>query len=643
MTPERWAEIRQIFEGALERAPKDRAAYLRVVCAGDDTMRREAESLLASHEDASGFLAKPAADLGYTLHYSGEESGEYPTGFRAGPYQLEKRIGRGGMGSVWLATGPEGASVGNSQKVAVKLVKRGMDTAEILRRFRMERQVLASLDHPNIARLIDGGSTPEGLPYLAMEYVAGTPIDQFCESRANTISDRLKLFRDVCAAVQYAHQNLVVHRDIKTGNILVTEAGVVKLLDFGIAKLLRTDLSTLEMAQTRPELRPMTLDYASPEQVRGETITTSTDVYSLGVLLYKLLTGRMPYGLTTRAPDAVRRAILETEPRRPSAVILTDESHAIPQATQKMEVAAQKTKVATQETRAIARKRLKKKLSGDLDMIILKALRKEPQRRYVSVEQLSEDIRRYLEGRPVIARIDTPGYRFAKFVRRNALGVAAAIALVGVLLGSAIFFAYREREDKRRFEAATIALERQLLRADLEIGGAGAVRNAYDLANAIWRAHPEQAESRRDLAKAAVQMGEIATDPNTAAKYFSEALARFDSLPRQGRDSDLDRAMESVAAKIGGIELERGNLLAALSNYSRALQIADGIAAMEGANQSEATRLALAAANSDVGEVLLRNGARAEGMAKLRKAVGIYRELGHDDRAGALEEKLRTQ
>jgi len=197
VTPERWAQIRQIFEGAIERAPRDRAAYLRVVCARDDEMRREVESLLASHDDASDFLAKPAADLGHTLHYSGDESGEYPTGFRAGPYQLEKRIGRGGMGSVWLAS-----SSGNGAKVAIKLVKRGMDTSEILRRFRMERQVLASLNHPNIARLIDGGSTPEGMPYLAMEYVEGTPIDQFCESRASAITERLKLFIEVCAAVQ---------------------------------------------------------------------------------------------------------------------------------------------------------------------------------------------------------------------------------------------------------------------------------------------------------------------------------------------------------------------------------------------------------------------------------------------------------
>lgn len=595
-------------------------------------MRREVESLLASHDDASGFLAKPAVDLGYTLHYSGEETAEYPAGFRAGPYQLEKRIGRGGMGSVWLA-----CPIGSSQKVAVKLVRRGMDTSEILRRFRMERKVLASLDHPNIARLIDGGSTPEGMPYLAMEYVEGTPIDQFCESRASAITDRLKLFRDVCAAVQFAHQNLVVHRDIKTGNILVTEAGVVKLLDFGIAKLLRTDLSTLEMAQTRPELRPMTLDYASPEQVRGEAITTSTDVYSLGVLLYRLLTGTMPYGVSTRDPEAIRKAILETEPRRPSAVILTDSTHAIPQATQKIEV-------PTAETRAIARKRLRKKLSGDLDMIILKALRKEPQKRYLSVEQFSEDIRRHLEGRPVIARIDTPGYRFTKFVRRNLAGVGAAAALVGVLAGSTIFFAYREREERRRFEESTVALQRQLLRADLEIGGAQRVRDAYSLASAILRAYPNADDARFDAAQAAEKMGDLAADQNSA-KYYGEALAQIEALSRHAGHGDarVEKAMGSVASKIGAIEMERGNLLAALSNFSRALQIAEGIAVGEGANASEETRLSVAAANAQVGEVLLRNGARDEGAAKLKKAMGIYRELGKNDRAGALEAELRRQ
>lgn len=628
MTPERWAQIRQIFDGALERAPRDRAAYLRVVCARDDEMRREVESLLASHDEASGFLAKPVADLGYTLHYSGEESGEYPAGFRAGPYQLEKRIGRGGMGSVWLASRGPGA------KVAVKLVKRGMDTSEILRRFRTERQVLASLNHPNIARLIDGGSTPDGMPFLAMEYVEGTPIDQFCEKRASAITDRLKLFLDVCAAVQYAHQNLVVHRDIKTANILVTSDGVVKLLDFGIAKLLRTDLSTLEMAQTRPELRPMTLDYASPEQVRGEAITTSTDVYSLGALLYKLLTGKMPYGAVGRSPEAIRKAILETEPRRPSAVILADDSNAIPQATQKMEV-------AKEETRAIARRRLKKKLSGDLDMIILKALRKEPARRYHSVEQFAGDVRRYLEGRPVIARSDTPGYRMGKFVQRNAVGVAGAVALIVMLVGSAIFFAYREDQDEKRFEESTVTLERQLLRADLEIGSDGRVREAYNLASSISKARPEEFEAKRDLAQAAFKMGQIAPESSVAAKYYGESLAQFDSVAQGKRhDAAIERGLSAAAEKVGAIELTRGNLLAALSNFSKALQSAEEVASTEGANASVETRMAVADTNAEMGDVLMRNGARAEGVAKLKKALGIYRELGKEDRAEAVEGKL---
>jgi hypothetical protein len=345
----------------------------------------------------------------------------------------------------------------------------------------------------------------------------------------------------------------------------------------------------------------------------------------------------MPYGLTTRSPDAIRQAILETEPRRPSSVIIVDDSHAIPQATQKIEV-------AMAETRSLARKRLKKKLSGDLDTIILKALRKEPQKRYLSVEQLAGDVRRYLEGRPVTARIDTPGYRWKKFVRRNAAGVAAAISLVGILLGSTIFFAQREKEDKRRFEEASIALERRLLRADLEIGGAERGEEAYLLASAIWRARPDQLESRRDLAQAALKMGDAAADRNAAARYYSEALAQFDVLAQQAghRDADAEMALGSVASKIGAIEQERGNLLAALSNFSRSLMIAEGLAAMEGPNASEQTRLTVANANAAVGEVLLRNGARAEGVAKLKKALGIYRELGKDDRATLLEAEVRS-
>ena len=405
MTPQRWAQIRQVFDGAIERPAKDRAAYLRVLCARDEELRQEVETLLRSSEQAGEFLETPAAQLSQYVfrdpsrgpsHDDDDDDAEYPAGYRVGPYQFVRRIGRGGMGAVWLATRFDQEY---RKQVAIKMVKRGMDSQEILRRFRTERQVLANLDHPNIARLIDGGSTPDGLPYLVMEYVEGTPIDQYCERRKCSISERLHLFRAVCSAVHYAHQNLVVHRDIKTSNILVAD-GTPKLLDFGIAKLLSPDGVTLDLAQTRPEMRPMTLDYASPEQIRGEPITTATDVYSLGVLLFRLLTGKMPYGPKLGSQAAMQHAICEKEPLRPSSLVLTDDSTGVPEATQKME--------AVSESRDKARKRLRKKLSGDLDNIILMALRKEPHRRYLSVEQFSEDIGRYLEGRPVIARLDTP-------------------------------------------------------------------------------------------------------------------------------------------------------------------------------------------------------------------------------------------
>ncbi len=424
MTPERWAKVRDIFEGAVERPAKDRAAYLRVVCARDDELRREVESLIASHDEATDFLSKPAAQLSQVIVPREEDTNEYQPGYRLGPYEFVKRIGTGGMGSVWLATRFDSEY---KKRVAIKMVRRGMNTQEILRRFRMERQVLANLEHPNIAGLIDGGSTPDGLPYLVMEYVEGIPIDKYCEDHKSSITDRLKLFRAVCSAVQYAHQNLVIHRDIKAGNILVTADGTAKLLDFGIAKLMHSPSSTLDLSQTRPDMRPMTLDYASPEQVRGDQITTATDIYSLGVLLYKLLTGKMPYGVDGRSRAALEHAICEIEPARPSTVVLGDDKIAIPDATQRMEV-------ALAETRDVARRRLRKKISGDLDNIILMALRKEPHRRYTSAGQFSADVGRFLENRPVMARLDTPGYRIAKFVRRNLQGVIAAAALVIALL-----------------------------------------------------------------------------------------------------------------------------------------------------------------------------------------------------------------
>jgi serine/threonine protein kinase len=619
LTPERWAQIRHIFDGALERSEVDRAAYLRVVCARDDELRREVESLLSSHDSAGDFLDKPAASLAgvtQTLISSGVETQDYPPGHRVGAYELQKCIGRGGMGSVWLATRSDNEF---KKQVAIKLVKRGMDTQEILRRFRLERQLLAGLTHPNIAALIDGGSTPDGLPYLVMEYVEGIRIDRYCEQHKSTITERLKLFRDVCAAVQYAHGNLVVHRDLKAGNILVTAEGFPKLLDFGIAKLIRTEHDTLAAAETRPELRPMTLDYASPEQVRGEPITTATDTYSLGVLLYKLLTGKSPYGLAARSDSALRKAICEQEPLKPSAVVLTDEKAVIPQATQKLDV-------STEETRDKARRRLKKKLAGDLDMIVLMALRKEALRRYASVEQFSEDIRRYLEGRPVIARSDTFGYRAARFVRRNAVAVAAA-AIVGLTLFGVTIFEQRSAAQAARKESVAEArlkvIEAESLRQQSDLqqayfrlaasqSGAAALdtyRSALASAREFERTHPGLQDASQSVARAAIRVGDLS--PGESLNLFTEARSRLEPVAAAAPD-DYFAALEGL----GRAQFGRRDLLGALASFSRALQIAEG-----------RSRRDLAAANFWVGAVLAQNGENEAAAAKLRKSFELYRDL----------------
>ena len=639
MTPQRWEQIRQVFDGALERPAQDRAAYLRVLCARDDELRREVETLLRSSEQAGEFLETPAAQLSqFVLRDPSrnpshdDDTGGYPEGYRVGPYQFVRRIGRGGMGAVWLATRFDQEY---RKQVAIKMVKRGMDSQEILHRFRTERQVLANLDHPNIARLIDGGSTPDGLPYLVMEYVEGTPIDQYCEWRRCSISERLHLFRAVCSAVHYAHQNLVVHRDIKPSNIMVAD-GIPKLLDFGIAKLLSPDGATLDLAQTRPEMRPMTLDYASPEQVRGEPITTATDVYSLGVLLFRLLTGKMPYGAKLGSQAAVQHAICEQGPLRPSSLVLADDSTGIPEATQKME--------AVSESRDKARKRLRKKLAGDLDNIILMALRKEPHRRYLSVEQFSEDIGRYLEGRPVIARLDTPGYQFAKFVRRNAEGVAAAVVIGVALISIAVVSHDSEVVGAAARQQAELALQRtrhELVAAYLHAGEPG---RAYAAAQVAYSATPADPLARRDLAQASQALGdqrESGGNRQEALRLYKEALTQYEALALTNpHDAGVQRDVMTSTNTLGAIQLEAGDVPGALSSYTRALQITEGLAALEGSQITAATRAEVAAANRRVGELLLRNGAKDAGLQKLRKALDIYRQLGANPEVAELTRQL---
>jgi tetratricopeptide (TPR) repeat protein/tRNA A-37 threonylcarbamoyl transferase component Bud32 len=381
-SPDRWQQLEELFLDASELSPAERSGYLDARC-DDLALRAEVEALLAQDDPKFATFVREIVVSGAQTAVS-----EGETGRQIGPYRILNRLGAGGMGAVYRAVRDDGVY---TKEVAVKVLQLGLDSGNARERFRQERQILAGLEHPSIARLIDGGETESGLPYLVLEFVDGQDILSYCVERRLGTEARLRLFVQVCAAVHHAHQALVVHRDLKPANILVTEAGDVKLLDFGIAKLLEPD-----MARTATALVAMTPQYASPEQVRGEAVTTATDVYSLGVVLYELLTGRAPYQIKTMAPMDIDRAICQTE-ARPAGV------------------------------------------SDDLDNILAMALQKEPRRRYASVREFAEDIERSLRSLPVRARPDTALYRACKFVRRNRLAVAAGtVAALGLTMGLAV-------------------------------------------------------------------------------------------------------------------------------------------------------------------------------------------------------------
>ncbi len=400
MTPERWQRVKQLLDLALDLEDWQRETFVIGECSGDTTLSAEVMDLLAGAGAADHFIEEPAV----LLLADGEH--RLVAGARFGPYRVLREIGHGGMGSVVLAERDDAEYV---KRVAIKVVRRGMDTEEIVRRFRQERQILANLAHPNIAALLDGGTTDDGLSYFVMEYVEGTPVDQYCRAAALPQRARLELFLTVCSAVHFAHQNLVVHRDLKPANILVTTAGVPKLLDFGIAKLLQDEqpLSTLVL---QPGLRLMTPEYASPEQRQGGQITTATDVYGLGLLLHLLLLGRLPQ----RDPA----------PAAAAAGTAGNGRAAAPGGGSGGAVAGESISARTMAA-----------LHGDLGNIVAKALREEPGRRYASAQALADDVSRHLQGLPVEARPDTWGYRTGKFVRRHRAGVAAAGLLLLLIVG----------------------------------------------------------------------------------------------------------------------------------------------------------------------------------------------------------------
>jgi serine/threonine protein kinase/Tfp pilus assembly protein PilF len=531
MTPERYQQIKEIFNATMEQNPSARGAFLSKCCNGDLLLKESVENLLAAHEKSAGFIEKPAFSLAADFIHAEPSSATDEQ--RIGPYKIIDELGHGGMGVVYLAERDDDVF---KNRVAIKLVRRGLDNEDIVGRFINERQILANLNHPNIARLLDGGTTQNGLPYLIMEFVEGLPITEYCDEHKLSTEARLNLFRDVCAAVHYAHQNLVIHRDLKPGNILVTKDGVPKLLDFGIAKVFNAEVAQTEATMT--VARVMTPDYASPEQVRGKAITTASDIYTLGVLLYQLLTGHRPYRLKTRLPDELSRIICEEEPEKPSTAVIR-----IDEAKENGRTFTLTPDVVSQNRSEVPAK-LRRRLKGDLDNIVMMAMRKEPHRRYASVEQFAEDLRRHTNGLPVLARQDTVNYRFSKFVKRNRLAVAAASVIVLSLIAGIITTAWQA---KRANEQARLADEQSALareqrdKAEIEQAKAQRINQFFQqmlsYANPAWYA--PGSTKRRDITvletldEAAKQIDtELNDQPEIKAEIYKTLGDTFSNLSR---------------------------------------------------------------------------------------------------------------
>lgn len=574
---ERWHRVDALFSAALDLAPCDREAFVRAESAGDDALHAEVMALLASVDAADGALdgdaASFAAPLVRAMAATGDDArDELEPGTRVGSYRIVRELARGGMGAVYLAERDDDEF---RKAVALKVVKRGVDTDEVLQRFRAERQILAGFAHPHIASLLDGGATADGRPYLVMEYVQGQPITTYCDARHLPIEHRLDLFETVCAAVQHAHQNLVIHRDVKPSNVLVSDEGVVKLLDFGVAKLLTEDDGA---SHTRTGTRLLTPDYASPEQLRGEAVTTATDVFSLGVLLYELLTSSRPFARGTEA-GRVQGEDGTRDTGRPSAAW----SRAASRSAGEPGVADGIAEAAA--ARSTTPERLRRRLRGDLDTIVLKALAPEPDRRYRSAEQLREDLERHRAGLPVRARPDTAGYRIGKFVRRNSAAVTAAALVFVLIIASTITLAVQQaatarERDRATLEAAKASEVRDFLvslftssQPNRQLGDTLSVGEVLELGAARVDSLTDQPQLRALLLVAIGDVYRVLGRYDRAEPLLTRALAEYDSLPDAppldraealtsiaNLHFDLQRIAEAVAPTREALEIQRREL-----------------------------------------------------------------------------------
>ena len=620
MSSERWLRGREIFERALELQPTERSAFLDSACGSHPALRRAVQSLLAADGEADDFLAQPLARL------PGDSGGLAPgnepqIGARdVGPYRVVRQLGEGGMGAVFLAVREDDLK----RRVVIKLVRRGMESADLRRRLRTERQILASLDHPYVAKIFDGGTTRDGRPFFVMEYVEGEAIDTHCDLNRLTIDDRLTLFRKVCSAVHYAHQNLVVHRDLKPSNILVDGSGEPRLLDFGIAKLLNPELASPELEPTAAWLRLLTPHYASPEQVRGRLVTTVSDVYSLGVLLYQLLTGHLPHRFSGQSPQQIERVLTEQEPLLPSQIVESRRQRPAPE--------DRSDPASIVRARGARPGELRRALAGDLDCIVLKALRSAPQQRYGSVEQLAADIERYQRNLPVAARRGSWRYRAGKLVRRHRAAIIGGCVVGALLTAFAIGMAK---------QSARVAAER-----DQALVEKSKARNVLGLMLDVFRvADPYQGEGAgRELT--VVQALERSL-PKLDRRLGKMPLVRAEVLHAGGQiyrglgiwDQAyllLDEALQIRRAKLGDEHLEVAASAAALGAVLR--EQGEFEAAEKLLIQSLATARNLAGADDAIrvhhlNEIVFlycyqRDYSRAEPLA--REALELARKLPED-------------
>ena len=586
MDSERWQRLQALFHEAMEHPESERVAAARSLCGDDPELLDELIALLNAESQPASLLESGMANQEIEQDLEGQS---------VGPYHLISRIGTGGMGSVYLAERADGTF---ERRFALKVVKKGMDTERVVQRFELERQILARLDHPNIASVIDGGETADGRPYFVMEYVDGLPITTFCDQNRLSVSDRLTLFGVVCRAVQYAHQSLVVHRDLKPSNILVTPQGEVRLLDFGIAKLL--DESN-DSALTHTGAFLATPAYAAPEQLLSESVTTMTDIYSLGVVLYELLAGRRPFE-TRRSPEEYRSLVLSGDPVRPSTAVTQ-----LPASTDGNSdtIALQ----AVSDARQLGIKKLQSVLKGDLDTICLTALRREPQRRYQSAEQMAADLDRHVNNQPVLARPDSVSYRLGKFARRHRVGVASTSA--GLL--SFLFLTF--------YYTSELAHER-----DIAVEERNKTEEVVDFVTGLFRvADPAESRGEAISARELLDAGSerIRTDLNsrpgvqaTMMRVLGEVY--YELGVHEEATELLERALEIQTGLYGPDQLETADTLLSLGVNQQT--IGNYEAATDSINRSLAIRRKLLG-TSDFGLI-----EAISAKAFLEETVGNYTE-----------------